>query len=71
MKLLILSCSSLTLTWLSLNSLLFALAYWGHDGAFMPALAGGLGLLASARLLLATVRIYLPPKNRRAGGLLD
>ncbi len=68
-KLIFLFLTGLFSAWLSLNSLLFAVAHWSHDGALMPALASFLGLLLSFRLLLGLVRIYLPPKNRRRGYL--
>lgn len=71
LKLLILYSSSLAAAWVSLNSLLFGLDNWAETGALMPVAAGGLGLLISARLILATVRIYLPPKNDRDKPLID
>ena len=70
-KLLFLYCSSLAATWISLNSLLFGLRHWSESGALMPVTASALGLLISARLILATVRIYLPPKNDRGKRLID
>lgn len=70
-KLLLLYCSSLAATWISLNSLLFGLRSWSESGALMPVAAGVLGLAISARLILATVRIYLPPKKDPDKRLID
>lgn len=70
-KLLLLYFSSLASAWLSLNSLLFGLLNWRQSGALMPVIVGGLGLLISARLILALVRVYLPPKKKRDNQLLD
>lgn len=70
-KLLFFYFSSLAVTWVSLSSVLFGLAHWRHSGALMPVLAGGLGLAISARLILATVRLYLPNRNNRKKQLID
>ena len=63
MKLIILYISGLSLAWLGLHSFLFGLAFWPHDGALMPTVVGLALILLAARLLLALVRIYLPPKD--------
>jgi|GEM_PF-5694874 len=70
-KLIFLYFSSLAATLVSLSSVLFGLAHWQHSGALMPVLTGGLGLLISARLILATVRLYLPPRNNRTKQLIN
>lgn len=71
LKLLLLYSSSLVAAWISLNSLLFGLDNWVESGALMPVTTGSLGLIISARLILATVRIYLPPQNDRDKPLID
>lgn len=70
-KLLFLYSSSLAAAWLSLISLLFGLRHWSEPGALMPVAVGSLGLIIAARLILATVRIFLPPKNVRGKRLID
>jgi hypothetical protein len=69
-KIIILYLSGLSLAWLGLNSFLFGLAFWSRDGALMPTAAGLALILLAARLLLALVRLYLPPKDPQ-GRLLD
>lgn len=71
LKLLFLYFSSLGLTWVSLCSIMFGISHWGFSGAFMPVVIGLLILLIAIRLLLATIRIYLPPKNRRIKGVVN
>lgn len=70
-KLLFLYSSSLAVAWISLNSILFGLNHWPEPGALLPVAAGSLGLAISARLVLATVRIYLPARNDRGKKLID
>lgn len=70
-KLLFLYCSSFAATWISLSSLLFGLRHWSESGALIPVIAGALGLVISARLILATIRIFLPQKNDRGQRLIN
>ena len=70
MKFLILYCFSLLFGWLGINSVMIGLAYWEFSGALMPILAGGLLCLLSARLILATIRMYYPSKGTRDQDLI-
>lgn len=69
LKLLVLYISGLGLTWIALCSILFGFSHWRFAGSLMPLLAGLMVLLLAARLLLATVRIYIPPKKKSASDL--
>ena len=71
LKLLFLYVTGLGLAWIGLCSLMFALSHWSFQGAMMPLLAGLLIMLIAGRFLLALVRIYLPPKNRRSRGIIN
>lgn len=71
LKLLFLYFSSLGLTWVGLCSIMFAISHWGFAGAFMPLIIGLVIVLAAVRLLLATIRIYIPPKNKRIKGVVN
>lgn len=70
MKFLFLYCFSLIFGWLGINSILIGLAYWNFAGALMPILAGGLMCLMSARLILATIRMYYRSKGSRDQDLI-
>lgn len=63
-KLCVLYCLGLGLSWLGLCSLMFALANWSSSGSLLPLTAGLLALALGGRFILATVRIYLRPKRR-------
>jgi len=69
MKILFLYICGLATGWLGVNTIMFALAHWSHDGVLMPLTAGFLLTLLSFRLLLGLVRLYLPPKGRKNGYL--
>lgn len=66
-KLFFLYISGLGLAWIGLCSLMFGMSHWQFKGSIMPLLAGLGILLIAARLLLALIRIYLPPKKRPSG----
>ena len=70
MKFLFLYCFSLIFGWLGVNSVMIGLAYWDFSGALMPIMAGFLLCLLSARLILATVRMYYPSKGGRDQDLI-
>ncbi len=70
MKLLFFYCTGLALTWLALNAILVAVAYWSNDGALVPLILGLVGLSLGARLLLAAVRCYIRPQNGRHEGII-
>ena len=59
MKFILTYVLGLSLAWLGLVSLLAGLAAWPRDGAFVPAGAGLLLLLAAVRFLLSLARQYL------------
>ena len=65
MKLIIFYCTGLTLAWLGLNAVLVGVGNWSRDGALVPVLAGLMVLWLAVRALLATIRLYLPPKDQR------
>ena len=65
MKIIIFYIFGFSLSWLGINSVMVGLAYWGRSGAGGPLLAGGLTALIGMRFLLALIRQYFPPRDRR------
>lgn len=71
LKALFLYIPSFGLAWVGICSVMFALSHWSFKGAFLPLISGLVILLIASRLLLALVRVYLPPKNKRQLGLIN
>ena len=64
MKIIIYYILGFSLTWLGINSVMVALAYWSQPGAGMPLFTGSLSALIGVRFLLALIRQYIAPRDR-------